>query len=246
MAPVLDPTALRVPSRDKPTLFNRDAGLGYILGCIAGAFLGGVALWATGGVALAPYVITSLSSAAIGAIWGGVAGKRRMERELVEGAPVHRPSFWNKNIFSGLAIGGILFGLTSLALSFTVGPEVVGLAPEQIANSIFTPFEIIGMASVPVSAIAGGLYGRSKQAARYAEAEQKLQQSPELALGLSRARTLEPGLAPQRSAEYRITPQEQVALETRMKQGAQRNGSFAEMLTGSRDEKNLSAGKGIG
>jgi len=60
----------RVPSHDEPTLFNRDAGMGALIG----SFL--------------PIPFGTLIGGAI----GGFIGKNRMEKERAEGRPVKEPS----------------------------------------------------------------------------------------------------------------------------------------------------------
>lgn len=236
--PTIDPTAIRVPTSEKPTIFNKDAALGYFLGTLMGGVAGAGLLLATGGTALIPVLITSVASSTIGTLWGGLAGKRRMEKELVEGAPVSRPSFWNKNIFSGLAITGLLTTAVAAATALIAGPEVVGWTAEQLAGESLTTFQMLELAALPVGFVAGGMYGRGKQAERYEQAEQIISRAPELSQGLARTRSVEQGVAPQRSAEYQITPQEQEMLNARLRQGGATT-NFAQQVEESRQQPNV-------
>lgn len=236
--PMIDPTAIRVPSNEKPTIFNKDAAVGYFLGGIMGAVAGVAIIVATGGTAFVPALVTSGVSSLIGATWGGLAGKRRMEQELTDGAPVSRPSFWNKNIFSGIAITGLITTVITAATALIAGPEVVGWTAEQVAGDSLNTFQMLGLAALPIGFVAGGMYGRGKQAERYEQAEQIISRTPELSQGLGRGHSVEQGIAPQRSANYQITPQEQEMLNARLRQGGTTT-NFAQQVEESRQQPNV-------
>jgi hypothetical protein len=216
--PTLDPTSIRVPTNERPTIFNKDAGLGWFLGSVAGS----ATFFLTGGLGgLAMIAASSI----IGGLWGGIAGKRRMARELTEGAPVHKPTFFNRNIFSGM------FFVDLLAIAATIG-SVLYLGPQTLLEN---PPMLEGLSKVLLfgygvaafsSAVAGGVYGSEKQAERYAKAEKFISRIPEL------------GMAPQRNIEYQITPQERAMLTARMRQSGQgQSCNFSQQVEESRQQQ---------
>ncbi len=114
----------RIPG-PKPSIINHDMGIGMVVGqLVAGAAafaflaLAGPSLLAgasVAGIATAQLAVigSGLAGTIGGALIGGSNGKKRMEREQVEGREVHEPTFFNKGILSGLwlafPIGSIVF-----------------------------------------------------------------------------------------------------------------------------------------
>ncbi len=99
------PTLIYKPSA-KPTAFNRESVLGFMIGSIL----------------LGP--ITGI----IGAIIGGYSGKSRQQNEFENGKAVSpNTSFWNKTTAIGFGVGAWVGTIIAVAVLFTVPVAGVGL-----------------------------------------------------------------------------------------------------------------------
>lgn len=104
---------VRVAITEQPTLWNKDAALGALIGTLVFPGLG----------------------TAIGALWGGYVGKHSMETEAINGKHVERPTVWNKTALIGGLFGFVAVGL--LLSPFIYAPLMAGTLSTSAALAAF-------------------------------------------------------------------------------------------------------------
>ena len=92
----------KIIPQEKPTIFNREAG-GW---GIAGGMVGDVAGSFTRNAATKSVLV--YAGTAAGALYGGLKGKARQQKEQVEGRVVKKPTVWNGGIWNGLFVAGLV------------------------------------------------------------------------------------------------------------------------------------------
>lgn len=106
---------LKIPAKDEPTFWNKDAAVGF--------FVGG----------MIP-VVGHIG----GLIVGGLIGKNRMERESREGRITPEPTLWNKDMALGAGIGVFLMSAGALAglLTAGIGGLLMGAIGTVVAGAL--------------------------------------------------------------------------------------------------------------
>lgn len=117
------PDLPRIPRRDPPTVFNQDVADGWLNGWLAGLIPSTILLFARRPRAA---LAVEIASEAIGAILGGLHGRKIQTEELRTGHTVSDPAYLNRGTVTGFMVGSVVNGLLSL-LQVPV-PLVAGLA----------------------------------------------------------------------------------------------------------------------
>ncbi|MEK6746563.1 MAG: hypothetical protein ABL867_02545 [Rickettsiales bacterium] len=158
---------LILSTNKKPTMFNQEMAIGFLINPI------------------------------IGTIVGGIIGKKRMEHELAEGKIVREPTAVNKSALLGGLIGAAVAGVINAGIMMaTIATETIstsGIVTAAMIPAAATATTSIAALLLPALAIAataitigsyiGGQMGKKTQAAEYAQAvqqynEQKTNLSP--------------------------------------------------------------------
>lgn len=138
---------LRLETHAKPSGFNQDTLVGALIGF---AMPGG------------------LITAAIGAVIGGVIGKKQMEDEEQHGKKVSSPNPWNKEALIGGLTGYIastfVEGIVATAVIASTGTIGVGAAIGLMA---------IGLAGPVIGGLMGSKAGERRQEIEYEVAKQQ-------------------------------------------------------------------------
>lgn len=93
----------KIKPDEAPTLLNREAGEWGFVGGFLGTFAASVI---KGGAAVKIAVDLAITGAA--ALYGGMQGKARQEREAAQGRVVKTPTYWNGGIWGGLFVSGLI------------------------------------------------------------------------------------------------------------------------------------------
>lgn len=199
---------LRVESRVEPTFWNRNITLGASIGLLSGLLfppIGGIALLA-------------------GGIIGGFMGKARMEREAENGKDVKPPTFWNRSVINGAALGDIAAGMIGVAVvigsaiaSIPTGatPAVAHAAMQTAVQSSMGWVALGGVAGITAGGIIGGYMGKGRMEKEYKSAQEYVAQHG----GEYRGRAVEESLsrqAPVPPRNYTVSQEEAALLESRL------------------------------
>lgn len=177
---------LILKTNKKPTMFNKEMAIGFLL---PSAGLGGTIL-------------------------GGIIGKERMERELIQGKLIDKPSVFNKSALIGGLIGakaGLLIGaITAAALIATTEVATPGIMTAAMVTAeataatslaaIILPALAVAAAGFAIGAYIGGRKGKKTQEKEYAEAlaqNEEKARAQSIGLGLEQ----EQGLGKSHAAE---------------------------------------------
>lgn len=180
----------------------------------------------------------------VGLIDGGF-GKKQMERESQTGKEVSEPSFWNKGIFRGLFVGGLI---GTGAMFASAIPAALGAAPAVAISAVGLGLLTSLVASV-WGGIAGGFQGKAKMQEEYNQALALREQSK----GVVQAREREAGIIvdqPQQGLVFApgyknsVSAEEAHTLNARLRQGDPATAAFAQQLQTERSAPaDLSAAK---
>lgn len=114
----------KITPDEKPSLFNTEAAYWGLVGSVVGG-LGSY----IGRGSVAVRIAVDLAFTGAGALYGGIQGKARQEREQNAGRVVKTPGFWNSGILSGFFVSGLIQApLTYYTMFKEMTPKAYGRA----------------------------------------------------------------------------------------------------------------------